>query len=136
MEVELFMRFPIRTVSLLAALGAIAYAAWDPLWAQETQNQTATPRNESETVIVKYRGPVNLAPFQCEKITRSSFINEVCYDKDNEYMLIQLNDTWYHYCDIDDDTVTKLLSASSMGHYYNVSIKGSFDCRVGHVPQY
>jgi hypothetical protein len=126
----------IRTVSLLAVLGAIACAASDPSLAQETQNQTATPRNESETVIVKYRGPVNLSPFQCEKIRRSSFINEICYDKDNEYMLIQLNDTWYHYCHIDDDTVTKLLSADSMGHYYNASIKRNFDCRVGYVPQY
>src|SRR5271166_502840 len=131
MEIELFMRFSIRTVSLLAALGIIVCVALDPLWAQETQNQTATPRNASETVIVKYRGPVNLAPFQCEKITRSSLINEVCYDKDKQYMLIQLNDTWYHYCDIDGDTVTELLNASSMGHYYNASIKRSFDCRVG-----
>ena len=134
---DAIMRFSIRTASLLAAVGSIACPALDPSWApQELQNQSATPRNKSETVIVKYRGPVNLGPFQCEGIARSSFINEVCCDKGNKYMLIKLNDTWYHYCGIDDDTVTELLNASSMGHYYNASIKRSFDCRVGHVPQY
>jgi hypothetical protein len=34
----------------------------------------------SETVDVKYRGPVDLAPFMCEAIERSSFIQRVCYD--------------------------------------------------------
>ncbi|TPV98594.1 MAG: hypothetical protein USCAAHI_01966 [Beijerinckiaceae bacterium] len=31
-----------------------------------------------QTVDVKYRGPVSLAPFACEAITRSSFIENVC----------------------------------------------------------
>ena len=34
-------------------------------------------------------------------ITRSSFIDRVCYDGRNAYMLIELNGTWYHYCEID-----------------------------------
>jgi hypothetical protein len=37
---------------------------------------------------VKYRGTVDLAPFACEDITRSSFIERVCYDSKNTYMLI------------------------------------------------
>jgi hypothetical protein len=44
----------------------------------------------SEDVQVKYRGPVSLAPFTCEAITRSSFIERVCYDAKNAYMLINL----------------------------------------------
>jgi hypothetical protein len=123
-------------VSHLAVTALIVCGPSALLWAQETQNQSTKPRTESETVIVKYRGPVSLAPFQCKTITRSSFINEVCYDKNNQYMLIQLNDIWYHYCDIDDDTVTELLDADSMGRYYNTAIKSRFDCRVGHIPQY
>ena len=31
----------------------------------------------AETVNVKYRGPVDLAPFQCESVTRSSLVNDV-----------------------------------------------------------
>jgi hypothetical protein len=55
----------------------------------------------AETVSVKYRGEVNLAPFQCETVTRSSFIRRVCYDAQNAYMPTNLNGTWYQSCEID-----------------------------------
>jgi hypothetical protein len=69
----------------------------------------------AETVDVKYRGPVDLKPFDCADIMRSSFIRRVCYDQANEYMLISLNGTYYHYCQIDSETVTALKTADSMG---------------------
>jgi hypothetical protein len=88
----------------------------------------------AESVYVKYRGEVDLSSFDCKDITRSSFIKRVCYDGRNEYMLISLNDTFYHYCAIDAGTVSSLLSAPSMGEFYNANIKGNFDCRVHRVP--
>lgn len=88
----------------------------------------------SETVSVKYRGPVDLSPFACTAIERSSFIHRVCYDVADVYMIVKLNDTYYHYCDIDKGTVNAFLGAESMGRFFNVSIKGRFDCRTGHVP--
>jgi hypothetical protein len=90
----------------------------------------------AETVDVKYRGKVDLAPFTCLAVTRSSFIQRVCYDHANEYMLISLNGTYYHYCEIDGGTVSALMTAESMGRYYNSSIKGRFDCRTHRVPEY
>ena len=90
----------------------------------------------SETVNVKYRGPVNLTPFKCDTIARSSFIQRVCYDASNSYMLINLSGTWYHYCEIGQGMVSSLLAAESMGGFYNVSIKGNFDCRTHRVPAY
>jgi hypothetical protein len=92
----------------------------------------------SEVVIVKYRGPVSLARFKCDAVTRSSFIERVCYDESKSYMLIDLTGTWYHYCEIDSGTVSALLAADSMGGFYNQSIKGQgrFDCRTHRVPQY
>jgi hypothetical protein len=50
----------------------------------------------AETADVKYRGQVDLAPFECHMITRSSFNR---HDSANEYMLIDLSDTFYHYCE-------------------------------------
>jgi hypothetical protein len=91
---------------------------------------------QAESVNVKYRGLVDLTPFACEDITRSSFIERVCYDAGNTYMLIELKGTWYHYCEIDKDTVANLLAAESMGRYFNASIKGRFDCRTHRVPEY
>jgi hypothetical protein len=96
----------------------------------------AAARSLAETVDVKYRGPVDLQLFSCTDVTRSSFINRVCYDRANEYMLISLNRIYYHYCEIDSGTVAALISAESMGRYYNGSIKGRFDCRAHRVPQY
>ena len=90
----------------------------------------------SEQVSVKYRGQVNLRPFDCTDVDRSSFIKRVCYDRSNEYMLINLNGTYYHYCQIDNGAVSSLLNAGSMGRFYNASIKGHFDCRVHQAPTY
>jgi hypothetical protein len=40
-----------------------------------------TAEVHSETIDVKYRGPVDLKTFECRDINRSSFIQRVCYDK-------------------------------------------------------
>jgi hypothetical protein len=90
----------------------------------------------AESVYVKYRGAVDLKPFDCTDVARSSFINRVCYDRRNEYMLIALNGTFYHYCEIDAGTVSSLLNAPSMGQFYNRSVNGYFDCRSHQVPAY
>lgn len=95
----------------------------------------------AETVMVKYRGPVPLDTFQCQNVTRSSLVNRVCYDAAQAYMVIALNGTFYHYCEIDAATVDGLLSAPSMGKFFNAYIRGSgsdgpFDCRSHRVPEY
>jgi hypothetical protein len=95
---------------------------------------------QAETVYVKYRGLVDLKPFTCTD-TMSSFVNRICYDKAKSYMLILLNSTWYHYCEIDDRTVAALIGAESVGRFYNANIRGSgkdgpFDCRTHKVPTY
>jgi hypothetical protein len=90
----------------------------------------------AESVSVKYRGEVDLKPFVCTDIMRSSFISRVCYDSGNDYMLISLNGIYYHYCEIDNVTVSALISAESMGRYYNASIRGQFDCRTHRIPKY
>src|SRR5258708_3351328 len=59
-----------------------------------------TAEVRSETVDVKYRGPVDLETFECRDTPRSSFIQRVCYDKPQSYMIINLKGTYYHYCDI------------------------------------
>jgi len=90
----------------------------------------------AETVNVKYRGVVDLAPFQCESVSRSSLVTRVCYDRKEQYMVIGLQGTYYHYCEIDPGTVAALRSAESMGRFYNSNIKGRFDCRTRRMPAY
>ena len=61
----------------------------------------------AETVDVKYRGPVDLKTFECRDINRSSFIQRVCYDKAQSYMIINLRGSYYHYCELPPATFGK-----------------------------
>lgn len=95
----------------------------------------------SETVDVKYRGAVDLAPFTCADTPRSSFIQRVCYDKAQSYMLINLRGTYYHYCELPSAAFDAFMTAPSMGQFYNHRIRGSgsdgpYDCRTHRVPSY
>jgi hypothetical protein len=93
-------------------------------------------RADAETVSVKYGGMVDLAPFHCEWITRSSFINRLCYDSKEGYAIVNLNGTYYHYCEVPAWIVDQWRNAESMGRYYNAYVKGRFDCRINRVPAY
>ena len=84
-----------------------------------------TAEVHSETVDVKYRGPIDLKTFECLDINRSSFIQRVCYDKPQSYMVINLKGTYYHYCELPPATFEALMGAPSMGQFYNQNIKGT-----------
>jgi hypothetical protein len=101
------------------------------------------PAFAAECVIVKYRDtPVCLATFICAETPQSSFVREICYDGAKSYMLIKLNEIWYHYCAVDLPAVDNLIHASSVGRYYNHyfrsqgPVHGPFDCRDHPVPNY
>jgi hypothetical protein len=73
-----------------------------------------TAEVRSETVDVKYRGPVDLKTFECRDINRSSFIQRVCYDRAQSYMLISLKGSYYHYCELPSAMLEGLMGAPSM----------------------
>ena len=90
----------------------------------------------AETVNVKYRGPVDLAPFACEFVQRSSLVQRLCYDSREQYVIVNLNGIYYHYCEVPPSVVAAWRSADSMGRFYNQNVKGRFDCRLNRVPTY
>lgn len=91
----------------------------------------------AETVDVKYRGPVDLKPFACEWIKRSSLVTRLCYDSRERYVVVQLSPgTYYHYCGVPSTVVSAWLQADSMGRFFNSNVKGRFDCRVTPPPTY
>jgi hypothetical protein len=97
----------------------------------------------AECVAVKYRDtPACLDPFVCTETPQSSFVRKVCFDATKSYMLIKLNDTWYHYCAVDKTSFDNLIGAASVGTYYNQRFRsrgelhGPFDCRDHPVPTY
>jgi hypothetical protein len=96
-------------------------------------------RSTAETIDVKYYGKLDLAPFACTDISRSSFINRACYDQSKQFMVVQLRSVYYPYCELPPAIFDAFLAAPSMGRYYNANIKGSgvdgpFDCRTHVAP--
>lgn len=83
----------------------------------------------AETVNVKYQGPIDLEPFTCTD-TVSSFVHRICYQPDQSYLVVRLDNTYYHYCRIPSQLVSQWLNANSKGRFYNGLIKGQFDCRL------
>ena len=90
----------------------------------------------AETVYVKYRGPVNLSQFKCDWISRSSLVKRLCYDKKEAYVIVNLNGTYYHYCEVPSSVIAAWRNAESMGRFYNANMKGRYDCRVLRIPPY
>tara|TARA_Y100000591_G_C21458953_1_gene509851 strand:+ start:151 stop:471 length:321 start_codon:yes stop_codon:yes gene_type:complete len=81
----------------------------------------------AETVFVKYHGNVSLDSFDCNN-TISSFVNRICYDEQDEHVVVLLKSTYYHYCDVPFSIVDDWLSSYSKGRFYNSDIKGRFQC--------
>jgi len=95
------------------------------------------PWEEAEIVGVKDRGTVDLKPFICQDITRSSVIDRVCYDAESHRMLVQRHAVYYQHCDLPKDTLDAFLNAPSMGKFFNANIEtagrdggGRYDCRT------
>lgn len=93
----------------------------------------------SNFVNVKYRAdPVDIAAPYFESLGRSdsSVVGGAWFDSGNEYLVINLQGTIYHYCGIGSSIWNSLKSAESMGSYFQDYIKGNYDCRVFPVPVY
>ncbi len=90
-----------------------------------------------DTAYVKYRPtPVCFDQFEYQDTSRSSFVRGAWYDASNDYMVIALKGTKYHYCRVPESIWIGFKSASSFGRYYGANLKGNYDCRLGGVPKY
>ena len=90
----------------------------------------------AETVVIKYRGEVDLSPFSCEWTASSSVVRRLCYDAKEKYVIVSLQGTYYHYCEVPAQVLSAWRKSDSLGRYYNGNIKGHYDCRVNRVPSY
>lgn len=95
----------------------------------------------AESAVVKYRGPVPLDTFTCVLTPSSSVIGRICYDATERYMIVLVRQTYYHYCEVDAETVAAFVGAPSAGKFYNRYVRGDgsggpFDCRTRRVPEY
>jgi hypothetical protein len=89
----------------------------------------------SETVDVQGRGAVDLSPFECRDINRSSLIQRVCYDRAKSYLIVGIKGVYDQYCELPQPAFDGLMGAPSMGQFFNQNIRGSgrdgrYDCRT------
>jgi hypothetical protein len=94
---------------------------------------------DAETVNIETVGAVDLAPFACQDVTRSTIVNRVCYDAASRHLIVQANAAWSQYCGVPEAVRDGFLNAPSMGQYYNATIKGSatagqYECRGHRMP--
>jgi len=90
-----------------------------------------------EASYVKYRSTsVCLDEFEYQDTSRSSFVRGAWYDASNDYMLISLKGTTYHYCRVPRHVWKAFKNAPSFGRFYGSNLKGAYDCRLGGVPAY
>jgi hypothetical protein len=90
---------------------------------------------DAETITVEHRGAVDLAPYACQDITRSSLISRVCYDAGNRVMIVQANAVYSQYCGVAEAVQDSLLNAPSIGRYYKANItsaatKARYECAM------
>lgn len=94
--------------------------------------------SSSGYVKIKYRDDkVNISASNFESLDKSdSNVKGAWYDSSNEYMVIKLSGTYYHYCGMPSSAWGGFKTTSSPYEYYQDSIKGNFDCRENPIPRY
>ena len=91
------------------------------------------------SITIKYRNDtVDIAHprFEYLDTSKSSFVRGAWYDQENEYMVIKLKTTYYHYCGMHNSPWKAFKSAYSFGSHYESKIKGNYDCRTNYTPIY
>jgi hypothetical protein len=80
---------------------------------------------------------VDLQHFTCTDNPASKYLRRVCYDEVEAYLLVELQETWLHYCGVKRPVVSAFISAPSVASFYNSKIRsGPFNCRGKSVPSY
>ena len=103
-------------------------------------SQQITTENDAHKPIyinIKYRDSLgDVYWFDSFDTSKSSFIEKAYYDKENQYLILNLNWTYYHWCDVPKYVRDDFKSSDSLWKYYNKYIKWEYDCRNWFVPSY
>ncbi len=135
-------KFMRKLVFLLLSLIVLSSCSGTTSYTSDYSINNNTSKAESrysDYVNIKYRkDSVDIANLRFEELdtSKSSWIRDAWYDEDNQYMIINLNGTYYHYCGIPNSSWDTFKRANSFGSHYNSSIEGRYDCRTNYIPQY
>ena len=66
----------------------------------------------------------------------SDDLPEAWYDAKNQYLLLRLENTVYHYTNVPAEIWEELKADEDPYDYYSMEIEGNYDARDGGVPSY
>ena len=91
----------------------------------------------ADYITVKYRDTmVDVSGFETFNTSKSSFIEKAYYDRYNQYLILNLDWTYYHWCGVPAYVREDFKNSDSLWWYYNKYLKWEYDCRIWYVPQY
>ncbi len=123
----------ILPVSILLLSFIIWLLAFSP-YKLEEENTTIS----SQLIDIKYRdSQVDVGQERFSHLSSNDdTLKEAWYDSSNEYLIINLGGTNYHYCEAPDKIWSELKSSNSHYRYYTNNIRGDYDCRYNYMPTY
>ena len=108
-----------------------------------SSNSSGTNSNSNCPIIsVKYRtkGTVPICANTFSGLpSPNGDVRSAYFDSGNNYMIVNLNGTNYHYCRFPNSVWRNWSNQSSKYTYYDLYIRGNYDCRDGggrYVPNY
>lgn len=78
----------------------------------------------TETVTVRGRGMVDLAPFACTDTPRSTVVQRVCYDRQRSHLLVGIGTEYSEYCRLPAAIFDAFVVAPSLGQFLRQRIAG------------
>lgn len=87
---------------------------------------------------VQFRGEVDVRAenFRAFALKKSSFVRAMYYDRAETYLVVQLLQRHYHYCNVPAEVTAEWARAESPGKFYFRHVRGKFDCRESGAPDY
>ena len=88
-------------------------------------------------ISVRYGGKLKIfdEEWECPALKASSFVNDIYYQSEKEFIVVRLRNTYYAYCAVTAVDLYKWTSAPSLGRHYNQNFRnGLFDCRDHGLP--
>jgi hypothetical protein len=76
----------------------------------------------TETVELRGRGTIDLAPFACTDTPRSTVVQRVCYDRKRSHLLVAIGGGYSEYCRLPAATFDAFFVAPSMGLFFRQHI--------------
>jgi len=126
-------------IFVIAAVGVGGYFYNNPDKLPSLGEDLSQETHQENFVTVKYRDSkvdIGHPRFEYLDTSKSSNVRGAWYDDANQYMVINLGGTNYHYCGLPTNIWNNFQVADSFGTHYHAYIKGNYDCRVNYVPSY